>query len=54
VADAGAPAETVARWSERFFELLRTTSAEENVRLSQTGDLVLEVQGRVLRIVDAR
>ncbi len=54
VADAGAPAETVARWSERFYELLRTTSAEENSRLSQTGDLVLEVQGRVLRIVDPR
>jgi Ca-activated chloride channel family protein len=54
VLDADASAETVTRWTERFFELLRTTSAEENARLSQAGPLVLEVQGRVLRIVDPR
>jgi Ca-activated chloride channel homolog len=54
VPDADATAETVTRWSERFFELLRTTSPEENARLSQEGPLVLEIQGRVLRIVDPR
>ena len=47
-------AETVERWSERFYALLATTTAEENARLSQDGDLLLEVQGRVLRIVDRR
>jgi Ca-activated chloride channel family protein len=54
VTDADAAAETVTRWSERFFELLRTTTTEENARLSQDGPLVLEVQGRVVRIVDPR
>jgi hypothetical protein len=54
VANADDPVETVTRWSERFFELLRTTTAEENARLSQEGPLVLEVQGRVLRVVDPR
>jgi Ca-activated chloride channel family protein len=53
VADMGRVDETVARWSPRFFELLRTTNAEENSRLSQSGNLVLKVQGRVLRIVEA-
>lgn len=53
VKDAEA-AETVARWSPRFYELLRTTTPEENTRLAQEGDVVLEIQGRVLRIVDPR
>jgi Ca-activated chloride channel homolog len=54
VRDAGVVAETVTRWSDRFYELLRTTTPAENARLAQAGDLVLEVQGRVLRVVDAR
>lgn len=49
-----APAETVTRWTERFFALLEGTSADENARLSQEGDVVLEIQGRVLRVVDPR
>lgn len=44
--------ETIARWSPRFFELLGTTTPEENARLSQAGSLVLEVQGRIVRIVE--
>jgi len=44
--------ETVTRWSPRFYELLRTTTQEENARLAQAGTLVLEIQGRVLRVVD--
>ncbi len=45
--------ETVSRWSPRFFEILRTTTPDENARLAQRGAVVLEVGGRVLRIVDA-
>ena len=44
--------ETIARWTPRFFEVLRTTTPEENTRLAQSGTLLLEVQGRILRIVD--
>ena len=44
--------ETVRRWSPRFFELLRGTTPLENTRLSQSGPLLLEVQGKVMRIVD--
>jgi hypothetical protein len=44
--------EIVVRWSPRFFELLKSTSADENARLAQAGPLVLELQGRVVRIVD--
>ncbi len=44
--------EEIARWSDRFFELLRTTSRLENARLAQRGTLVLEIDGRVVRIVD--
>ena len=44
--------EVVKRWSPRFYELLRTTTAEENARLAQAGTLVLQIQGRVLRITD--
>lgn len=47
-------AETVERWSERFFALLAGTTPDENARLAQAGDVVLEIQGRVLRIVDPR
>ena len=53
VADASRVDETVSRWSPRFFEILKSTTAEENARLSQTGELVLRVQGRVLRVVES-
>jgi Ca-activated chloride channel family protein len=51
---AGTPKvdEEVVRWSPRFFEILQTTTQDENTRLSQSGTLLLEVQGRVLRVVD--
>jgi hypothetical protein len=52
VSDAATPAETVTRWSERFFQLLGTTSPDENVRLAQPGPLLLVIQGRILRVVD--
>ena len=52
VADMQRVQETVQRWTPRFFELLRSTTAEENARLAQEGTLVLEIQGRVLRITD--
>ena len=52
VAETARVDETVRRWSPRFFELLKTTTSEENARLAQAGALVLEIQGRVLRIVD--
>ena len=50
--DLGKVDETVTRWSPRFYEILRTTNADENARLAQAGTLVLNVQGRVLRILD--
>ncbi|MFV1959161.1 MAG: VIT domain-containing protein [Planctomycetota bacterium] len=46
------PDETIVRWTPRFFEFLRKTTQEENARLAQAGTLVLEIQGRVVRIVD--
>ncbi len=52
VANLEAVEETIRRWSPRFFELLTSTSPAENARLAQAGTLVLEVQGRVVRIVD--
>lgn len=52
VADMHDVHETVQRWSPRFYALIRTTTTEENARLAQAGTLVLEIQGRVLRIVD--
>jgi len=52
VADMQGVQETVQRWSPRFFELLRSTTTEENARLAQAGTLVLQIQGRVLRITD--
>jgi Ca-activated chloride channel family protein len=54
VPDAQKPEETVTRWSPRFFELLRSTTALENTRLSQSGPLLLKIQGRVIRIVEPR
>ncbi len=52
VSDLGHVDETIARWSPRFFELLRSTTPDENARLSQAGSLVLEVQGKIVRIVE--
>jgi Ca-activated chloride channel family protein len=51
VPNADLPAQTYVRWSPAFFDLLKTTTEEENARLAQEGDLVLEVQGRVVRVV---
>jgi Ca-activated chloride channel family protein len=52
VKDATRIDETVVRWSPRFFEMIQSTSPDENGRLSQPGPLVLEIQGRVVRIVE--
>ena len=52
VADLQNVHETVRRWTPRFYEILRGTTNEENARLAQAGTLVLEIQGRVLRITD--
>jgi Ca-activated chloride channel family protein len=45
--------ERVVRWSPRFFDLLKTTSADENSRLSQEGDVLLLIEGRNLLVTDA-
>ena len=45
--------ERVTRWSPRFFELLQTTTADENTRLSQDGDVLLLIAGRNLLVTDA-
>ena len=52
VKEIGRVSEEIRRWSPRFYELVRTTTAEENARLAQAGTLILEIQGRVVRIVD--
>jgi Ca-activated chloride channel family protein len=44
--------ETVLRWSPRFFEILATTTPDENVRLAQSGPLVVQVGARTLRVLD--
>jgi len=46
------PAKVVKRWSPAFFELLGKTTSAENARLSQAGPLLLEIQGRIVRIED--
>ena len=53
VKDASQVEETVVRWSPRFFELLAATTADENARLSQEGDLLLRLQGRTVFVTDA-
>ena len=45
--------ERISRWSPRFFELLKTTTADENTRLSQDGDVLLVIEGRNLLVTDA-
>lgn len=52
VKDVNRVDETVVRWSPRFFEILATTTADENARLSQEGDLLLLVQGKNLFVTD--
>jgi Ca-activated chloride channel homolog len=53
VTDASKADEVVARWSPRFFELLSTTSPEENGRLSQDGDVLLKVAGKQILVTDS-
>ena len=48
------PADVIERWSEPFYELLRNTTRAENARLAQAGPLLLEIQGRVVRIEDPK
>jgi Ca-activated chloride channel family protein len=45
--------ERIVRWSPRFFDLIKSTSAEENTRLSQDGDVLLVIEGRNLLVTDA-
>ena len=44
--DATKVDEVVDRWSPRFFELLAATTADENARLAQEGDVLLRLAGR--------
>ena len=53
VKDASKVDETVARWSPRFFELLATTSADENARLAQDGNVLLRLNDRNVLVTDA-
>ena len=52
VADPTKADEVVERWSPRFFELLASTSADENTRLAQDGDVLLRVAGRQVLVTD--
>jgi hypothetical protein len=42
----------IPRWSEAFFALLEKTTPSENACLAVRGSLLLQLGGRVLRIVD--
>ena len=53
VSDATKADETVERWSVRFFELLASTSADENTRLAQDGDVLLKIAGKQVLVTDA-
>ncbi len=53
VTDSTKADEVVERWSERFFELLATTSGDENTRLAQDGDVLLKLAGRQVLVTDA-
>jgi hypothetical protein len=48
------PAAVIERWSKPFYDLLRHTTHAENARLAQAGPLLLEIQGRVVRIEDPK
>lgn len=52
VKDASKADEVVVRWSPRFFELLAATTADENARLAQEGDVLLQVGGRQVLVVE--
>ena len=52
VADSNKVDETVTRWTPRFFELLAGTSADENARLAQEGDVLLRLSGRNVLVID--
>ena len=52
VTDATKVDETVTRWSPRFFELLAGTTADENARLAQEGDVLLRLSGRNVLVID--
>lgn len=52
VKDASKADEVVVRWSPRFFELLAATTADENARLAQEGDVLLQVAGRQVLVVE--
>jgi len=52
VADTTKVDETVTRWTPRFFELLAGTSADENARLAQEGDVLLRLSGRNVLVID--
>ncbi len=54
VKDAAKVDETIARWSPRFFEILATTTAEENARLAQEGDVLMLLQGRNVLVTENR
>jgi Ca-activated chloride channel family protein len=53
VKDAAQVDETVLRWSPRFFEMIAQTTALENARLAQEGDVLLRLQGRNVLVKDA-
>jgi hypothetical protein len=52
VTDMAKVDETVTRWTPRFFELLAGTSADENARLAQEGDVLLRLAGRNVLVID--
>jgi Ca-activated chloride channel family protein len=53
VTDVARADEVVARWSPRFFELLATTTPDENARLAQDGDVLLRIGTRQVFVTDA-
>lgn len=52
VPDTGVVDAEVARWTPAFFELLETTSAQENAGLAQSGPVLIRVGERTVRVVD--
>jgi Ca-activated chloride channel family protein len=48
---AGVPAETVRQWSERYFELVRGQTAAQNEWFALDGPVLLEIGGRVVKIL---
>lgn len=52
VKDAAKADEVVERWSPRFFALLANTSADENARLAQDGDVLLLVGGKQVLVTE--